>query len=77
MKFKFGQFKPWTEYSIGTRAFALMGGYWEKTKLGWRWTSGGCTFPTPGGDVIRVEEPNTTIDVAPLGWEPPITHDNR
>ncbi|MEN2425966.1 hypothetical protein AA0N74_07990 [Chromobacterium vaccinii] len=38
---------------IGTKAPAIMGGYWYRTDRGWKWNgpegSGG-TFPRPGGD---------------------------
>lgn len=39
----------WNSYPNGTKAKALMGGYWIKTDHGWHWP-GGSTFPTPGGD---------------------------
>lgn len=44
--------KDWGDYPIGTRAYATMGGYWEKVggpHSGWKWCTG-ATFPTPGGD---------------------------
>lgn len=41
--------RDWADYPIGTKAKALMGGYWIKTDLGWKWYCG-ATFPTPGGD---------------------------
>jgi hypothetical protein len=41
--------RHWHEYPLGTKAKALMGGYWIKTERGWHWPGGG-TFPTPGGD---------------------------
>ena len=44
---------PWSEYPIGTKAHAIMGGYWLKTSKGWKWCSGD-TFPTPGGDAFSV-----------------------
>lgn len=50
--------KPWSEYPIGTKAHAVMGGYWIKTERGWKWCTG-ATFPTPGGDAIRVELPTS------------------
>ena len=37
------------EAPIGTRALAINGGHWVKTKRGWKWCTGD-TFPTPGGD---------------------------
>ena len=48
--------KPWNEYPIGTKAFSVSGGYWTKTKRGWKWCTGD-TFPTPGGDAYRVTLP--------------------
>jgi hypothetical protein len=41
--------RPWRDYPIGTKAHACTGGYWTRTKHGWRAQSG-CTFPSPGGD---------------------------
>lgn len=49
-------FKPWAEYPVGTKAYAVNGGHWEKTHYGWKWCAGS-TFPTPGGDAYRVKEP--------------------
>lgn len=46
----------WNKYPIGTKAYAIMGGYWERTSRGWKWCTG-ATFPTPGGDVSRIELP--------------------
>ena len=46
----------WSEYPIGTKAHAVMGGHWIKTEKGWKWCTGD-TFPRPGADVIRVELP--------------------
>lgn len=43
------QDRDWSDYPIGTKAHAVMGGYWIKTEGGWKWNSGS-TFPTPGGD---------------------------
>jgi len=38
----------WASYPIGTRARqSWEGGYWEKTKSGWKWFCGD-TLPTPG-----------------------------
>lgn len=39
----------WSEYPVGTKAAAIMGGHWIKTERGWKWCTG-ATFPTPGGD---------------------------
>ena len=45
--------RPWSEYPVGTKAHAVMGGRWLKMPAGWKWNgpagSGGI-FPTPGGD---------------------------
>lgn len=46
---------------IGTRAYAVMGGYWVKTSKGWKWCTGD-TFPTPGGDVVRIEFPGQQVE---------------
>ncbi|OVE45542.1 hypothetical protein, partial [Chromobacterium violaceum] len=35
---------------IGTKAPAIMGGYWYRTDRGWKWNGSGGTFPRPGGD---------------------------
>lgn len=55
--------RPWGEYPIGTKAHALMGGYWIKVQNGWKWHNGSI-FPTPGGEAIGacIELPNTTND---------------
>ena len=49
-------YMEWNKYPIGTKAYAIMGGYWERTSRGWKWCTG-ATFPTPGGDVSRIELP--------------------
>lgn len=46
------------EYPIGTKAHSSGGGYWEKTKRGWKWCTG-ATFPRPGGDVCYFELPES------------------
>lgn len=51
--------RSWSNYPIGTKAHAVMGGYWIKTNHGWKWCTG-ATFPTPGGNVSRVEIPKAT-----------------
>jgi len=48
--------RPWKDYPIGTKAHALMGGWWTKTERGWQWGSG-ATFPTPGADATSVTLP--------------------
>jgi hypothetical protein len=34
---------------IGTKAPAIGGGFWERTRQGWKWCTGS-TFQTVGGD---------------------------
>ena len=50
----------WNEYPLGTKAHAIMGGYWIRVQHGWKWCTGS-TFPTPGGDAcgacIELPEP--------------------
>lgn len=53
--------KKWKDCPIGTKAHALSGGYWIKLENGWRWCIGD-TFPTPGADVIKIEEPEQSKD---------------
>ena len=57
--------RPWSEYPIGTKAHAFMGGYWERVKNGWKWCTG-ATFPRPGGDAIGecVELPDNQANKA-------------
>lgn len=43
------QDRPWSDYPLGTKAYAYNGGYWIRVSDGWKWNSGS-TFPTPGGD---------------------------
>ena len=51
--------KPWSEYPVGTKAHAVMGGHWEKMENGWwKWCTGDA-FPTPGGDAMYVTLPYT------------------
>ena len=52
--------KDWHKYPLGTKAYAVMGGYWIKKKCGWSWNNGqgGC-FPTPGADAREIELPKT------------------
>lgn len=45
--------RPWSAYPIGTKASAVMGGYWYKVQRGWKWNGpdgNGGVFPNPGGD---------------------------
>lgn len=53
--------RDWRDYPIGTKAFAVMGGHWIKTELGWKWCTGD-TFPTPGGDAYRVQLPDEGLN---------------
>lgn len=60
--------RDWSEYPVGTKAAALMGGYWIKTERGWKWFSGS-TFPQPGGDAsglvcVPQEDVNALADHA-------------
>jgi len=48
--------REWHEYPLGTKAHAVMGGYWERVKGGWKWCTGS-TFPTPGADWRVIELP--------------------
>ena len=57
--------KPWSDYKLGTKAFSSGGGYWVKNRAGWKWCTGS-TFPTPGGDVCRVKEPELCKECAHL-----------
>ena len=41
------------DYPLGTKAHAVGGG--------WKWATSGCVFPTPGGDVIRIELPDDKV----------------
>jgi hypothetical protein len=38
-----------SDYPMGTKFKALMGGHWIKVKHGFKWCTG-ATFPRPGGD---------------------------
>lgn len=49
----------WSTYPLGTRAYAVGGGYWERVERGWKWCTG-ATFPTPGADYIRIVLPEGT-----------------
>ena len=41
--------RPISEYPIGTKFKAIMGGHWIKTERGYKWCTG-ATFPNVGGD---------------------------
>ncbi|MFZ3481848.1 hypothetical protein [Sphingomonas sp. 3-13AW] len=49
--------RPWSEYPLGTKALALMGGHWLRVERGWKWQPNGGTFPAPGGDAFNVVLP--------------------
>lgn len=53
--------RPWSDYPLGTKAHAIMGGHWIKVERGWKWHCGS-TFPTPGADVSRIELPGGSKD---------------
>lgn len=59
--------KPWSEYPIGTKAHAVMGGHWIKTERGWKWHCGD-TFPSPGADAFWVSLPSKEPDVEDDGF---------
>ena len=46
---RFRKDRPWNEYPIGTKVYAIMGGHWTRVQLGWKWFCGD-TFPTPGAN---------------------------
>ena len=48
--------RPWSEYPLGTKAFAIEGGHWLRVERGWEWHCGS-TFPTPGASAYRVQLP--------------------
>jgi hypothetical protein len=51
----------WNDYPIGTKAFAINGGYWIKVTHGWKWCTG-ATFSTPGGDFNgQIELPTSEV----------------
>ena len=43
--------RPWSEYPVGTKAYAYNGGHWIRVANGWKWFCGDI-FPTPGGSAI-------------------------
>lgn len=45
--------RRWSEYPIGTKAYAIDGGWWVRVSLGWKWCSGS-TFPIPGADADAI-----------------------
>ncbi len=47
--------KDWSEYPLGTKVYAVMGGHWEKVERGRKWCTGD-TFPSPGADWCKIEE---------------------
>lgn len=56
--------REWGEYPEGTKAHAIGGGHWYRTRRGWKWngpTGSGSTFPTPGGDAFAVTLPGAEI----------------
>jgi hypothetical protein len=55
--------RPWSDYPLGTKAFAASGGHWVRQQNGWKWCTGD-TFPTPGGDAVGIELPATSGDLA-------------
>ena len=53
---QYTQSKPWDAYPVGTKVYAINGGYWEKNSYGYKWCNG-ATFPSPGGDWSHIVEP--------------------
>lgn len=53
---QYKRIKPWSDYNLGTKVYAIMGGYWELIESGYKWCNG-ATFPTPGGDWSYIVEP--------------------
>ncbi len=55
--------RAWSDYPVGTKAHSVLGGYWLRTKDGWR-ANGGDAFPHPGadasGDCIELPDPEVT-----------------
>jgi len=56
---QYTQSKPWSAYPLGTKVYAVMGGYWERTGRGYKWCAGN-TFSTPGGDWSYIVDPIAT-----------------
>jgi hypothetical protein len=48
--------RNWSDFPIGTKVYAINGGFWERTARGYKWCSG-ATFGTPGGDWSYIELP--------------------
>jgi hypothetical protein len=61
--------RPWSEYPVGTRAYACNGGWWERVERGWKPNSSKDVFPTPGGDAVGkcIELPNAPHEPASKG----------
>ena len=55
----------WSDYPMGTRAYSVSGGHWERVPGGWKWCTGS-TFPTPGADAFRVAVPVAATPPAPV-----------
>ena len=51
--------RPWSDYPLGTKAWAIGGGHWVRVEHGWKWHNGS-TFPTPGADAFDVTTPSQT-----------------
>lgn len=66
-----GKDRPWSDYPLGTKAYAVDGSYWTKHDQGWRWSGNGYVHPEPGCDVERVELPDANaIEKQPVGLRP-------
>jgi hypothetical protein len=66
-------YRDWASLPIGTKAKALMGGWWIKCPCGWAWNKAGGGFSTPGGDAtgeICLPDPNDPDVIAALAIVP-------
>jgi len=57
--------REWRDYPIGTKAYAVTGGYWARVKNGWKWQLSGSVFPTPSGGAVGncIELPNHNNEI--------------
>lgn len=54
----------WSDLPIGTKAQAIMGGYWIKREHGWQWNENGGVFPRPGGDASGMVKTPIEFDLS-------------
>ena len=51
--------RDFSEYPVGSKAFDINGGHWERVQRGWKWLNGD-TFGTPGASHTNtIELPDT------------------